>query len=153
MFKPIKSLTVAITLVCSATSQSFEFYAGPIEGSFDSQLSLGSSWRMEEQNDRLLPDGDGNGDDGNANFSEGDTFSQIFKGSHDLQVNYQNYGGLIEAIVLLRRVDPIQKHLFLWTMLVKAVWMIQNSMICPNSKALQCSTHLFSVSLIFQVQR
>ena len=90
-----KILALAIPLVMAAQAQSFEFYTGGIEGSFDSEISMGSSWRVEGQDDSLLTQG--NFEDGNANFSEGSAFSQVFKGSHDLQFSYQNFGGFIRG--------------------------------------------------------
>ncbi len=76
-------------------SQAVEFSTSSIEGSFNSELSLGSSWRMDDPDENLLQGT--NMDDGNANFSKGDAFSQIFKGSHDLQISYQNLGGFVRG--------------------------------------------------------
>jgi len=90
-----KVLAAAIPLIMAAQAQGFEFYAGGIEGSFDSEISMGSSWRVEEQDSELFTSG--NSDDGNANFSDGAAFSQVFKGSHDLQVSYQNFGGFVRG--------------------------------------------------------
>ncbi len=90
-----KILALAIPLVMAAQAQSFEFYTGGIEGSFDSEISMGSSWRVEAQDESLLTQG--NFDDSNANFSEGNAFSQVFKGSHDLQFSYQNFGGFVRG--------------------------------------------------------
>ncbi|MEH6345642.1 MAG: DUF1302 domain-containing protein [Bermanella sp.] len=90
-----KILALAIPLVMAAQAQSFEFYTGGIEGSFDSEISMGSSWRVEAQDDQFLANG--NEEDGNANFSEGSAFSQVFKGSHDLQLSYKNFGGFVRG--------------------------------------------------------
>jgi len=88
-------LAAAIPLIMAAQAQGYEFYTGGIEGSITSQLSIGSSWRLEEQDDDLLKVG--NNEDGNANFAKGDAFSQIFKGSHELQLSYENYGGFVRG--------------------------------------------------------
>jgi len=90
-----KYLAAMIPLIMAAQAQSFEFYSQGIEGSFDSEISMGSSWRMEEQDKGLLLNG--NSEDGNANFSKGSAFSQIFKGSHDLQFSYENFGGFVRG--------------------------------------------------------
>ncbi len=90
-----KQLAIAIPLVMAMQAHGFEFYAGGVEGSFDSDLSLGSSWRVEAQDEKLLQEG--NSEDGNANFSEGSAFSQVFKGSHDLQLSYKNFGGFVRG--------------------------------------------------------
>lgn len=95
-FKAKKAhLAAAIPLIMAAQAQGYEFYTGGIEGSITSQLSIGSSWRLEEQDDDLLKVG--NNEDGNANFAKGDAFSQIFKGSHELQLSYENYGGFVRG--------------------------------------------------------
>ncbi len=98
----IKYLALTIPLVLVAQAQGFDFNMGQIKGSIDSQLSVGSSWRVESQDQSLLTQADGsdlisNSDDSNRNYQDGDVFSQIFKGSHDLQFNYQNYGGFIRG--------------------------------------------------------
>jgi len=90
-----KGLAAVIPLIMAAQAQGFEFYTHGIEGSFDSEVSMGSSWRMEKQDSKLFTNG--NSDDGNANFADGAAFSQVFKGSHDLQVSYQNFGGFVRG--------------------------------------------------------
>ncbi len=95
-----KYLALAIPLLMAAQAQGLQINFGQIEGSFDTQISMGSSWRVESQDQSLLtnPDGDvSNGDDGNKNYRSGDAFSQIFKASHDLQFSYQNFGGFVRG--------------------------------------------------------
>lgn len=98
----IKTISMLVPFMLAGSVQSMEFNIGGIEGSFDSQLSLGSSWRVESQADSLLllPNGTdnfSNSDDGNRNYQDGDAFSQLFKGSHDLEFRYQNYGGFVRG--------------------------------------------------------
>jgi hypothetical protein len=88
-------LAAVIPLILAGHSQAFEFYSQGIEGSFDSEISMGSSWRVESQDEALLKNG--NFEDGNANFNSGDAFSQVFKGSHDLQLSYENFGGFVRG--------------------------------------------------------
>ncbi len=90
-----KYLPLAIPMALATQAQALEFYNGGLEGSFNSQLSLGSSWRVEDQDDFLKASG--NNEDGNSNFKNGDAFSQIFKGSHDLRLSYQNYGAFVRG--------------------------------------------------------
>ncbi len=97
-----KYLALAIPLLMAAQTQGVEFNMGQIQGSLDSQLSVGSSWRVESQDQSLLTQADGsdlisNSDDSNRNYQDGDAFSQIFKGSHDLQFSYQNFGGFVRG--------------------------------------------------------
>ncbi len=90
-----KYLAAAIPLIMAANVQGLEFYTGGIEGSFDSQFSMGSSWRVEDADAKLL--GGNNMNDGNSNYNKGDAFSQVFKGSHDFQVSYQNFGAFVRG--------------------------------------------------------
>ncbi len=92
-------------VIASTHIQAIEFYANGIEAQFDSQISIGSSWRMEDQDSYLtrgIEPGSTdinkeNGNDGDLNYKNGDAFSQIFKGSHDLQVNYDNVGFFVRG--------------------------------------------------------
>lgn len=87
-----------MSLVTIAQAHGFEFNVGDIEGQFDSQLSIGSSWRMEKSDNQIADNNiGGNEEDGNRNFKEGDAFSQVFKGSHDLQFSYKNVGGFVSG--------------------------------------------------------
>lgn len=103
---------IALSLPTSAWSVSFE--AGELTGSFDSTLSYGRSWRLEQPNPASVgkPNLDGfqqgnphgsagaystNGDDGNLNFRRGQLFSEVFKGTHELELNYRNYGAFVRG--------------------------------------------------------
>jgi len=95
-----KYLALAMPLLMAAQAQGAEFNLGAIEGSLNSQLSMGSSWRVEQQDPDLLRGINGassNNDDSNNNYQDGDAFSQIFKGNHDLQFSYQNFGGVVRG--------------------------------------------------------
>jgi len=85
----------ALPLLIAAQAQGIEFYGAGVEATLDSQISLGSSFRMEDQDQRLLDKNNNNL--GDLNYKNGDAFSQIFKGSHDLQVNYENFGAFIRG--------------------------------------------------------
>ncbi|WP_415895141.1 DUF1302 domain-containing protein [Neptuniibacter sp. PT34_22] len=85
-------------------AQAIEFNLGDIEGRFDSQISMGASWRMDDADQNLisvpnggLSSGSGSYDDGNQNFDKGETFSQIVKGIHDLELSYENMGVFARA--------------------------------------------------------
>ncbi len=93
-------LAFAIPLLMAAQAQAVQFNVGQIEGSFDSQITMGSSWRVEGQDDGITTSISGlpsNSDDGDRNYKNGDAFSQIIKGSHDLQISYQNFGGFVRS--------------------------------------------------------
>ena len=78
-----------------------EFVWGDWEGSFNSQISLGSSWRMSEMEPILVTPGSapglgtastGTADDGDLNFEDGDAFSLILKGVHDFELRKGDFG-------------------------------------------------------------
>ena len=96
--------SVGLLLATGALSYSaaaFEFNWGEVEGSFNSQISIGSSWRMEGQDAQLVTPGNmpgfglastSTGDDGNLNFDDGDAYSLILKGVHDLDLHKGDFG-------------------------------------------------------------
>ena len=96
---------VAVALGASAPSQSFEFTSasGEVTGSFDTTLSLGARWRMEKPDPALIGIANGgtarsvNEDDGNLNWDRGDLVSLTAKATHDLELNYRNYGAFVRA--------------------------------------------------------
>ena len=93
---------LAMPLLLAAQAQAIEFNFGAIEANLDSQLSMGSSWRVEGASSSLLTDSSGGdlfstNDDSDRNYQKGDAFSQIFKGSHDLQFSFQNFGGFVRG--------------------------------------------------------
>ena len=91
-------LASAVALAVSQQAGALEFTHGDIEGSFNSQLSIGASWSLEDTSRKTIAVSNGGGgysnasDDGKLNFKKGETFSEIFKGVHDLSLSYENYG-------------------------------------------------------------
>ena len=98
-----KYLAAAIPLILATQANAVEFNFGDVEMSLDSQLTLGSSWRMEDQSASLIQGIEGsatnaeNNNDGDLNFEKGDAFSQVFKGTHDFQISYENFGAFIRG--------------------------------------------------------
>lgn len=87
-----------LALAC-ASAQAGVFSYGELEGSFDSQLSVGFSWSMENPDKKLIGANNGGegalssaGDDGRLNYRRGDAFSKIFKGIHELELRYRDTG-------------------------------------------------------------
>ena len=83
-----------------------EFELGAFEGSFNSQISLGASWRMSEMEPLLVTPGNapgfgtastGTADDGDLNFKDGDIYSLILKGVHDLELRNGDFGLFLRA--------------------------------------------------------
>jgi len=92
------------TAISINQAQAVEFNLGEIEGRFDSQISVGASWRMDDPSSNLISTfnggtskGSGSYDDANQNFKKGETFSQIVKGIHDLELSYENMGFFTRA--------------------------------------------------------
>ncbi len=90
-----KILAAAIPLIIAAQAQGLEGYVGDLSYNLNSSLSMGSSWRLEEKNSTLTSDVNGN--DGDLNYDKNDAFSQVFKGSNDLEMKYQNYGAFVQV--------------------------------------------------------
>ena len=102
-FRLGRSLAFAISIITAQQASAQAFTIGEVEGSFNSQLSIGASWALEDADKRYISmgnggtKGDGSGfssttDDGKQNFDKGDTFSEIVKGVHDLSLTYHDYG-------------------------------------------------------------
>ncbi len=103
----LRSASIGLLLASIALSfpaAAFEFQWGNVEGSFNSQISLGASWRMSDQDPQLVTFGNapsyglastGTGDDGNLNFNDGDVYSTILKGVHDLELRKDDFGLLV----------------------------------------------------------
>ena len=99
-----RSASIGLLLASCALSfpaAALEFTWGEVEGSFNSQISVGSSWRMEGQDPQLVTPGNSpgfglastsTGDDGNLNFEDGDAYSVILKGVHDLELRKGDFG-------------------------------------------------------------
>ncbi|CAD5106698.1 DUF1302 domain-containing protein [Zestomonas carbonaria] len=93
-----KILAIAVASGLGAQAQAVNFTIGEIEGQFDSSLSVGASWSTAKQDKDLIGMANGgNGftqtnDDGRLNFKRGETFSKIFKGIHDLELRYGDFG-------------------------------------------------------------
>ncbi|MDX2321611.1 MAG: DUF1302 domain-containing protein [Moritella sp.] len=101
--KFFKATPIALALIVSgytAAPQAIEFNWDNVEGSFNSQITAGSSWRVEAPDAKNVGVGNGGlpgntptGDDGNLNYDKGDAFTQTIKGIHDLGLTYETEEG------------------------------------------------------------
>ncbi len=84
------------------TSPAFEFSSGDLTGSFDTTLSIGGLYRVDNPQPNFYGttnqyqgtpgyQNSVNTDDGNLNYGHG-LVSELFKGSHDLELKYHNLG-------------------------------------------------------------
>jgi len=100
--KPL-ALIVAMTLGAS-TAHAADFNFGEDDDillQINSQLDIGSSWRLGDADPRFI--GKTNGgtgatsttDDGNLNYGKHDAYSQIIKGVHDIQLSKGDFGAFV----------------------------------------------------------
>ena len=99
-----KILPALLAATLAGQAYGVEFQIGEIEGRFDSQISVGSSWRLNDADSDLISTmnggtgvGSGSYDDGTQNFKKGETFSKILKGTHELSLSYQNMGAFVRG--------------------------------------------------------
>jgi hypothetical protein len=98
--KTLSPIAICVALGLSNHASAVEFKIGDANAVLNSQISIGSSWRVENPDSALLKDvygNYGNNDDANNNFKKGDTFSEIVKGVHDLEVSYDNIGFFVRG--------------------------------------------------------
>jgi hypothetical protein len=99
-------LSTAVTLALAAGAGSvhaFEFASGELTGSFDTTVSLGGLWRMESREKSLVSIANGgtsrdpNSDDGNLRYKRNELVSTTLKATHDLELNYRNFGAFVRG--------------------------------------------------------
>ena len=100
----LRRASIGLLLASCALSYpaaAIEFNWGDVEGSFNSNISIGSSWRLEDQDPQLVTPGNrpgyglastSTGDDGNLNFQKDEIYSLIIKGVHDLELRKGDFG-------------------------------------------------------------
>ncbi|HVU32838.1 MAG TPA: DUF1302 domain-containing protein [Opitutaceae bacterium] len=87
--------------------RAFQFSEGDLKGSFDSTLSFGGLYRLQDPSSTYYgisstfngvagQQNSVNADDGNLNYSKG-WVSELLKGSHDLELKYHNFGALVRG--------------------------------------------------------
>lgn len=99
----IKTIALAVAAVSAASAHGVEFNAGPIYGQFNTSLSYGVAWRTEDPNKRVVAPLNSQGiageastsnyDDGTLNYEKGDAYTNIVKGSFDLELDYDGIAG------------------------------------------------------------
>ena len=91
-------LPVLLAMLCGTPAAAFQFDFGEVEGSLDSTISYGMSWRMSDQDKDIIGLANGgraysvNGDDGNLNYDRDDAFSSLAKITSDLDLRYGDFG-------------------------------------------------------------
>ncbi len=83
-------------------AHAFVFNLGEIKGSFDSTLSGGAAYRLNNPDPALFGTANGgqqfsvNADDGNLNYRRG-IWSTAIKGTHDLELRWKNFGAFVRG--------------------------------------------------------
>ncbi|NBQ58741.1 MAG: DUF1302 family protein, partial [Opitutaceae bacterium] len=114
----------ALAIIASATTgRAFQFAYGELKGSFDSTVSVGAMYRLQEPSavyyatTNTYGDIPGlqtsvNTDDGNLNYKKG-WVSELLKGSHDLELRYRNFAGFARGYYFrdLKAEDTLRTNL------------------------------------------
>lgn len=91
-------LAIALTLAASSPAHAITWDTGDWAWSWDNTISYGISWRGEDPDPDLIGSSNGGNapailtDDGNLNFDNGDIFSNIIKGTSELEVDNGQFG-------------------------------------------------------------
>ena len=106
---PERRATLIAALIALAVSpvSAFQFSAGELKGSFDSTFSVGGLYRLSDPDPAFYGTSNTfngvpgrqnsvNADDGNLNYGQG-WASLLFKGSHDLELRYRNFGAFVRG--------------------------------------------------------
>lgn len=91
----------------AAPLRAFQFSHGELKGSFDTTLSFGGLYRLDNPDPAYYGTSNAfngvpglqnsvNTDDGNLNYGKG-WASELLKGSHDLELHYRDFGALIRG--------------------------------------------------------
>jgi hypothetical protein len=79
-----------------------DFQWGEVSGSWDTTLSFGTGWRIEDPDCNLIATANGgcgrspNIDDGDLNYKDG-LFSKAFKGVTELSLEWRNFGAFVRG--------------------------------------------------------
>jgi hypothetical protein len=101
--RPLPALVAAI--LAPGAAQAIDFAAGGWNGSFDTTISFGQTWREEARDPRLIGTADGgtgrspNIDDGNLNYTKG-RVSSAYKLVAELSLDRENFGLFVRGSVL-----------------------------------------------------
>jgi hypothetical protein len=103
------SLAIALAGVASSASATEFSFGDDMTVQWDNTISYGVAWRTDGPDSSVVHPGSGaalgikgegssyNYDDGTLNFEENSIYTNVFKYSTDLEINYKNYGAFIRA--------------------------------------------------------
>ncbi len=90
-------LVVALAVLAALPAGAVDFKKGQLTGSWDTTLSWGAQWRLDDPEPSLIGLANGgeafsvNGDDGNLNYKTG-IVSNVLKVTTELELNFNNVG-------------------------------------------------------------
>lgn len=96
-------LVLLISMTWSLPAYAFEFTRGELTGSFDTTLSAGAAWRIQQRDPSLIGIANGgtsrsvNEDNGDLNYENNDLYAAPIKATHELELKYRNMGGFFRA--------------------------------------------------------
>jgi len=103
------SLAIALAGVASSAAATEFNFGDDLTVQWDNTVSYGVAWRTEGPDKNVVHPGSGaalgikgegssyNYDDGTLNFKENSVYTNVFKYSTDLEINYKNYGAFVRA--------------------------------------------------------
>jgi Protein of unknown function (DUF1302) len=103
LLRPVPALVAA--LLAPGAAHAVDFAAGGWNGSFDTTVSFGQSWRVEARDPRLIGTADGgsgrspNIDDGDLNYKKG-RVSSAYKIVAELGLDHDNFGLFVRGSLL-----------------------------------------------------
>ncbi len=103
LLRPVPALIAA--MLAPGAAQAIDFAAGGWNGSFDTTVSFGQSWRVEARDPRLIGTADGgngrspNIDDGDLNYKKG-RVSSAYKVVAELALDHDNFGLFVRGSLL-----------------------------------------------------
>lgn len=95
-------LAGALLSVIAPPVLAFDFSSGELTGSFDTTVTAGVSFRVQDADPKNIGFANGgtrwsvNGDDGNLNYDTG-LFSAAFRATHELALDYRNFGVFVRG--------------------------------------------------------
>ncbi len=93
---------LSFLFIPASVVHSFPFAKDEFQGSLDTTVSYGLSWRVEDRDKDLIGIANGgraysvNGDDGNLNYDKG-LISEVFKITSELELSYRNFGAFFRG--------------------------------------------------------
>ena len=106
-------MALAVWLAVNAAAAqafTFESASGEVTGSFDTTVSIGAAWRMEDRDRTLIGITNGgsardvNSDDGNLNYNKGRVVYSAIKATHDFDLSYRDFGVFLRGTYFF---DPV----------------------------------------------